>query len=141
MKTVTLKSGQTLQLQEASFTDAWNLTQALARQLGESLPGLKLDSLDAESIMKQDIDVGKLMGVLAQVISSKDVFALVWPCFKPCLYNEQPVTQEVFQEPKARPDFLPSVVEIVKLNVLPFMSGLDLRSLMPASQAKPKGQK
>lgn len=141
MKTVTLKSGQTLQLQEASFIDSWNLTQALAKQLGESLPGLKIESLDAEAL-QQDIDVGKLMGVLAGVISSKEVFALVWPCFKPCLYNEQPVTQDVFQEPKARPDFLPCVVEMVKLNVLPFMSGLDLRSLKQPSQAKPaKGQK
>lgn len=140
MKSITLKSGNTLEIQEAAFIDAWNLTQALAKQLGDSLPGLKLDSLDPEAVLQQDIDVGKLMGIIAQLISSKEVFALIWPCFKPCLYNSQLVTQEVFQDPKTRPDFLPAVVEIVKLNVLPFIKGLDLSSLTSQPQ-KQKSQK
>lgn len=140
MKSVTLKSGNTLQLQEAPFLDAWNLTQAIAKQLGESLPGFKLDSLDAEAL-QQDIDVGKMLGVVAQLISSKEIFSLVWPCMKPCLYNEQRIEQDLFQDARTRPDFLPCVVEIIKLNVVPFIKGLDLSSLQVKRDQKTKSQK
>lgn len=141
MKTVTLKSGNTLQLQEASFIDAWNFTQAIAKELSHALPGLKLDSLDAD-MLKQDIDVGKLIGVVAHLISSKEVFGLAWAVLAPCLYNDHKVTQELFQDPRARADFLPVVVEAIKLNVLPFIQGLDLKSLtsQPA-KALQKSQK
>lgn len=142
MKSVTLKSGNTLELQECEFTDAWNLTQAIARELSHAMPGLKLDSLDPKEVLQQDIDVGKLFGVMAHIVGSKEVFELVWPCAKACLLNEQKIDKKLFTEPSLRGDFLPVVVEIVKLNVLPFMKGLDLSSLIPStSQAKQKSQK
>lgn len=130
MNSVTLKSGNTLEVQQASFEHSWNLTQAVASELAKGLPGFKVDGLDVEMLQK-DLDLGKVMSVVCQLIASPTIYALVWPCFAPCLYNKQKIIkgESVFDDEAARQDFLPCVVEILKANVLPFMKGLDLSSL------------
>lgn len=134
MNTVTLKSGNTLEVQEAEFVHSWALTQAVAATLAASLPGIKLDNLDIEALQK-DIDIGKVLSIVCQLVASKEVYELLWPCFTPCLYNQGKVTRITFNPGEARADFLPSVVEILKVNVVPFIKGLDLSSL--SKQAQP----
>lgn len=139
MKTVQLKSGNTLEVQSGSFQDAWNLTQAVAGVLATSLPGFKVDSMDVEALQK-DIDVGKLLGVICNLVASPTVYELLWPCFVPCLYNGNKVTKASFQAEEARKDFLPSVVEVLRANVVPFIVGLDL-SYLTSQAPKPVSQK
>lgn len=128
MKQITLKSGNTLEIQQAGFEHSWNLTQAVASELAKGLPGFKVDGLDVD-MMQKDLDLGKVIGVVCQLIASPGIYALLWPCFIPCLYNKQKIDRTTFDDEAARPDFLPCVVEILKANVLPFMKGLDLSSL------------
>ena len=139
MKSINLKSGNTLELQSASFEDAWKLTQAVSQVLATSLPGFKLDTMDTQ-VLQKDLDVGKLLGIICNLIASPTVYELLWPCFAPCLYNGNKVNKASFQAEEARKDFLPSVVEVLRANVVPFIVGLDLSSL--TSQApKPASQK
>jgi hypothetical protein len=139
MKTVTLKSGNTLELQAGSFEDSWKLTQAVSAVLATSLPGFKIDSLDAAELQK-DIDVGKIIGVVCQLVASPTVYELLWPCFLPCLYNGNKVTKVAFQDEAARKDFLPAVVELLRTNVVPFIVGLDL-SFLTSQAPKAPNQK
>lgn len=141
MLKINLKSGNTLEIQEASFQDAWALTQAIANELTKGLPGLKLDTLDSAEILQKEMDVGKILSLVFQLVASKPVFELLWDCFKPCLYNGEKIEKGIFDNPSARSDFLPCVVEIVKLNVLPFMKGLDFSLLKGNRDPKAKSQK
>jgi hypothetical protein len=134
MNTVTLKSGNTLETQAASFKHAWALTQAIAAELSGDLPEMKSSAMDKE------MDMSMVLGAALRLVSSPKVYALLWPCFAPCLYNSLRVSEELFEDEKARQDFLPCVIEIVKLNVLPFMKGLDLSSLT-GQAPKPVSQK
>lgn len=139
MKTVTLKSGSTLEVQQAGFLDGWFLTQAVSEELAKALPGLKMENAQAkvEELLNQDIDVGKLLSIILQLVSSKKVFELLWPCLAPCLYNSEKIARETFNEEKAREDFLPCVIEILKVNVVPFIKGLSLSSM--TGQARKSG--
>lgn len=139
MKTVTLKSGNSLDVQVASFDDAWRLTQSVSHVLSTSLPGFKVEGLDPEA-MQKDIDLGKILGIICQLVASPTLYDLLWPCFAPCLYNGNKITRATFQDEAARGDFLPCVVEILKANVVPFIKGLDLSSLTSPGQ-KPESQK
>ena len=141
MKQVTLKSGNSLQVQAANFEAAWALTQAVAAELAKGLPGFKVDGLDTEMIQK-DMDIGKILGLVCQLIASPTVYSLIWPCFVPCIYNQKKISKDegTFDSESARQDFLPCVVEIFKANVLPFIKGLDLSSLTKAAP-KSNGQK
>lgn len=136
MKTITLKSGNTFELQEADFVNSWELTQLIASELSASLPGLKIDSLDPAELLEKDIDLGKFISVILRLVASKPVYAALWPCFASCLYNTEKIDRSTFETPKSRPDFIPCVLEILKLNVLPFIKGLDLASF--ASGPAPK---
>lgn len=141
MKSITLKSGNTLEVQPAAFGDSWDLSQLIAGELAIGLPGLKIESLD-ESAFNQDIDIGKFISVIFRLISSKPVFDAIWPCFAPCLYNGEKVERSTFESEKSRPDFLPCVIEILRINVLPFTKGLDLSFLAKSQAPKSKsGQK
>lgn len=142
MKSVTLKSGNTLEIQEADFEKAWDLAQLVAAELAEELPGLKIDSLDVEEILEKDVDVGKIISVILRLVASKRIYNAIWPCFESCLYNGAKVSRVgTFDNPKSRSDFIPCVIELFKVNVLPFIGGLDLSSLKSGQAPKKSDQK
>lgn len=133
MNTISLKSGNTLQTQEAEFEDSWNLTQAILQEFGSGISASGLASVSTS--IKGDFDVGRLAGVVAKIVASKQVYGLLWPCFKPCLLNSAKVTPQIFNDPRMRADFLPCVLEVLKVNVFPFFTGLDLESLVDQALA------
>lgn len=135
MKPITLKSGNTLEVQTADFEPAFQLFQVSSAEIGDLLSVLKVSSLS--TAMNQDIDPSVLLGAICRLISSKPVIDGVWECLKPCIYNGQKITRTSFQDEEARSDFLPCVVEVFKANVFPFIAGLDLKSF--TSQAKTFG--
>jgi hypothetical protein len=128
MNTVNLKSGNTLEIQPADFPIAWELSQACFREFGGSLAELGIDT-KAKDVMNVDIDPAQLMGSILKLIASREIYKLLWPCFASCLYNGEKVTPHTFDPAKARADFLPCVIELFKVNVLPFIAGLDLSSI------------
>lgn len=137
MNTITLKSGATLELQEADFPVAWNLTEAILQELGRGLSsGLSIPTgAKVEDLMKIDIQPEKLVGLVISLLGSRSIHNLLWPCFLPCLYNGEKITKNTFSSPESRADFLPCVIELVKANVLPFFKGLDLSSLTSRAPA------
>jgi len=142
MKTITLKSGNTFDVQAADFPIAWKLTQAIAGELGSSLATLtKIPKVDMKSLLNQEMsDIGPLLGAVMKLVANENVYRLLWPCFVPCIYNGQKVVPTTFNSIESRPDFLPCVVELLKENVFPFIAGLDLASSTESvpSTAAPK---
>jgi len=138
MKTITLKSGNTLEFQLADFEVAFQLFQDSSAEIGNVLSMLKVSSLS--EAVNTDFDPGLLLGGICKLISSKTVVNGVWACLTPCLYNGAKIDRHSFEDEKARGDFLPCAMEVFKGDVFPFISGLDLKSF--TSQAKkPVAQK
>jgi hypothetical protein len=137
MPSVLLKSGNTLEVSQADFKSAWELTQAIANELKVSLKEIG-EVKDVQQLM--GMDAGILFSSIMQLVSSKQVETSLWRCAVRCTLNGVKVGPDLFEDERHRGDFLPTAIEVIKANVVPFMKGLDLSSL--ASKApNPDAQK
>jgi hypothetical protein len=127
MKEITLKSGNTLEVQPADFDTAWDLFQAVSTELGDLLATAQSLLKAAAPEADAGFDPAVLLGAVCRLLASKKVSAQVWRCLAACLYNSDKITPKTFDDPARRPDFLPCVVEVFKVNVVPFIGGLDLK--------------
>lgn len=128
MDPIQLKSGATLAVSIAPFTAGNRLMKAVARELSSVDFNLDLKSFDELS----DKDINVLKNVAFQILQSDAIEAALLECMKKCLYNDQRVTEKTFEPEEARPDYLPVAWEVMKANLRPFFSGLDLSSLTSA---------
>ena len=126
-ETLELKSGNHAELSPASFAAASDLRRVLARELAGTTFNF---SGDLGALMAKDVSA--IMNVICQLVASEAVEKGVFKCLERCLYNGQKITRDTFEKPESWPDFLPIAVEVVKMNVLPFFSGLNLSLSEPA---------
>ncbi len=138
MDPIQLKSGAVLTVTIASFSAGNKLMKTVARELSGVDFNLELKNLD--ELSEKDINV--LKNVVFRIIQSDSIEQALLECMKKCLYNEQRITLETFDAEEARQDYLPVAWEVMKANLRPFFSGLDLSSLTsaksPSSAPKPK---
>ena len=114
MKEVTLKSGRKLRLQPADFRKAKTLFDEVSKEL-------KANHFDP----KAEFDINFVKNILLGLVSSEKVEDALWPCFTGCLYaGDTKVTPDLFEDEKAREDFLEICFEVAKINVLPFTKNL-----------------
>lgn len=114
MKEVTLKSGRKLKLQAADFRKAKTLFDEVSKEL-------KANHFDP----KAEFDINFVKNILLGLVSSEKVEAALWPCFTSCLYGgDTKLTIDLFEDEKAREDFLEICFEVAKINVLPFTKNL-----------------
>jgi hypothetical protein len=126
----TLKSGAKVELHEADFETANALFQAVAAEVIKVQTGIKFDlSRGMAGLAEIEFPLDAMKNVICQIAASKEAGALIMDCMGSCLYNGQKITRATFQPTSARQDYLPLALEVMKLNVLPFFSGLDLKSL------------
>lgn len=134
-KKITLKSGNTLELQMASFSQGWKLSRVIANELKSV--GIDIESQDFSKLSQLDV-IKMLKGSILQLVGSVAFEEAFFDCASRCLYNEERVTRNTFESETARVDFIPCMVEVTKFNVSPFIEGLDLSlitSLIPAAQS------
>ena len=112
MQQVKLPSGSTLSITLGSFDEALHLFQTLSKEVG------------AVKISATDHHVNLFKDLFCSVSSSKDVQAALWPCLSRCLYNKQKVNKDLFEDEKAREDFLDICMEVAKINCAPFTKNL-----------------
>src|SRR5690242_20291792 len=125
---ITLKSGAVLTVAIASFASGNKLMKTVARELSGVDFNLELKNLD--ELSEKDINV--LKNVVFRIIQSDAIEQALLECMKKCLYNDQRITLETFETEDARQDYLPVAWEVMKANLRPFFSGLDLSSLTSA---------
>ena len=128
METKKLPSGAVLSLTMAPFQDGHRLMKAVAREIeGVKITGDFLKEPDA------------IKNIIMRAIYSEDVELALKPCLARCSYNKQQITEDAFEDEKARGDFLPVVKEVMVYNLTPFFGSLssllkDIKGQVPGQQ-------
>lgn len=116
---VSLPSGAELEMTLAPFLEGERLFSATA----ECLKGIKLDG-NAE--MKDMVgDLNGLKDMFLACLTSQAMKEAILACLKRCTYNKQRITSwDIFDDAKAREDYLAVCWEVVKFNLTPFTRSL-----------------
>jgi len=130
---ITLKSGAMLELKAASFSAGMKLFKTIAAELKGV--DIELGGLDLKEVGAKDIN--SLKNVIFQLLASDAIEAAFFDCAKKSLHNGQSIVRMTFEPETARGDYLPVVWEVVKFNIAPFFSGLDLSSLTKSKPTPP----
>lgn len=107
-----LPSGATLTVNGAPLADAKKLLATCAKEM---LP-YRLGQVENRLDLYKD--------VLCIVASSPEIEAALWPCLRRCLYAGAKIDDSTFEGENTRQDYLPTIGEVIKENVFPFMKGL-----------------
>lgn len=121
---LTLPSGARLKITLAPFT----ISKALYQAMLEELKGLKLDP-------QAEIDANLFKDIFCVGFSSKKIEAALHDCLKRVLYNDVRISDATFEDPAAREDYLPVLLEVARINIRPFTKNLlsvstDLSAMM-----------
>lgn len=102
---VILASGAELELQPCEFKDALALQQLAVKEIVATQSG--------------DTDVMK--AVLFSALSSPEMEKMFWVCAKGCLYKNQRISKELFEDEKVREDYVQVYTEVLRFTLAPFM--------------------
>lgn len=108
---ITLQSGNTLRVQKASFDKALTLTNTIIDRLG-GLLGTATSDAEIAPI---------LISGLSKIISDSKVQNQVISCFQGCLYNNQNLTKDTFEDVEARKDYIEVLIIVAEANVKDFL--------------------
>ncbi len=131
--TITLKSGNKLEVHLPPFPDSLRLLKAVVNELKKVDIDLdKIDlSMDVAKLDPKTINVFK--NGICQLVGSDEVEKALATCASRCLLKGQRVTMQSFDDPACREDYLAVAWEVTRANLTPFFKGLDLKF----SMAKP----
>jgi hypothetical protein len=119
---VTLPSGAKLTVNIAPFKDAKNLFQVMAKEWKGLDPKVMASAQGMTSMFMS-------------AFSSTDVDKALWPCMARSLYDGEKITPDSFEAEASRQDFIPSCLEVVSENIVPFTKGLFSGSETPSQAA------
>lgn len=122
---ITLKSGAMLELHMASFADGMKLFKVIVNEVKQV--DVDLSGLDVQGLAGKDLN--SIKNLIFQLLGSDAVEQAFYQCAAKSLHNGQKITKATFEPTESRGDFLPTAWEVIKLNIAPFFSGLDLSSL------------
>lgn len=116
---VSLPSGAELEMTLAPFLEGERLFSATA----ECLKSVKLDG---NADMKDMVgDLNGLKDMFLTCLTSQAMKEAILACLKRCTYNKQRITSwDIFDDVKAREDYLMVCWEVVKFNLTPFTKTL-----------------
>lgn len=109
----TLPSGAELDITIADFDDAHNLFQSFLRESS---------NLGVNSTTFTD----NLLAV--KLLSSKEFSQCIWPCMQKATYNKVKISKDLFENEKAREDYVIIAKEVMEFNLTPFFKSLGLKS-------------
>ena len=115
-KKVSLPSGAELEITLAPFLEGHRLLAAVSA----CIKSVKIDDN-----VGQASNLNSLKDVFLECLTSKEVQAATLECLKRCTYNGQRITSwDIFEDVKAREDYMSVCTEVVKFNLTPFMKNL-----------------
>lgn len=130
-----LSSGSELDMTMAPFQDAHNLFQAVLKELKNvNLDlGLKSNTSFTDFFEKDVTDdlLNTLKNFITSLLASKDIQISLQPCLQRCTYNNQKVTMDLFEDEKAREDFIEVLKEVLVFNLFPFFKGASCLLSLP----------
>ena len=136
MKELNGVNGARIELNPAPFKTVKRLRQVLAKELLAH----KIDIGNPKSLADLKKQVGNnvseyvnlIKDVLLGLEVSDEFTSVIWDCLRHCLYNKIAINEQLFDDvPEAREDYDTIVVEVIKLNIAPFMKSLHGMFEMP----------
>lgn len=116
MRDVIMPSGAVLRVNAAPFKDSKLLWQEVLAEF----KGVPFNS---------EIQISEIIKDLAcTIFASKKIELALWNCAKRSLYNDAHVQEEIFEDAKARDDFMAVCTELLMENISPFLKGLYAQS-------------
>ena len=106
-----------LRITLASFEDAFDLQDAVA-------VALQGNNIDIPEDKDSKVNVSSFLDAALSTISSKSVRESLFKCSEKALYGEDKIDSEFFEKKENRELYYPIMVEILKENIGPFISGL-----------------
>jgi hypothetical protein len=116
-----------LKITAGSFAEA----SALKKAIGQALKGTKFSmpsfvngpdgKIDLE---KSDIDIAGLIDLVLGVAVSEEVEAALFECSARAILGTEKIDRDFFEKVENRELYYPIMVEIIKVNVGPFLKGL-----------------
>lgn len=127
---VSLPSGAELEMTLAPFLEGEKLFSATA----ECLKTVKMEGLNTDDL---SASFESLKSAVLSCITSKELKEALLACLKRCTYNGQRITSwDIFEDVKAREDYLSVCWEVVKFNLTPFTKSLFSKFSMSLGVAK-----
>lgn len=102
----------------SSYQEARKLERILAKVLADSSIDIKDTSDSPEMFM------GELIKSVLHLLISEELEEALFVCSKKAAYNSEKITVEFFDKPENRELYYPIMIEVMKVNVLPFIKGL-----------------
>jgi len=110
-----------LTITPASFEEAFDLQAAISN-------ALRGNNIDIPDSMDKDINISTFLDAALSTIASKEVRNCLMVCAESVTYGKdadrQKVDSDFFSDEKNRELYYPIMIEIIKVNVGPFISGL-----------------
>lgn len=108
---IKLHSGNILRVQKAGLSQALALTNTIIDRLGGLLGTASADAEIAPV----------LISGLSKIISNSEVQNQILACFQGCLYNNQNLTKDTFEDVEARKDYIEVLIIVAEANVKDFL--------------------
>lgn len=113
---VSLPSGAVLEMTVAPFLEGRRLLSAVSACI---------KSVKVDASLGDASNLNSLKDVFLSCLTSKDVEDALLECMKRCTYNGQRITSwDIFEDMKAREDYMTICVEVAKFNLAPFTKNL-----------------
>tara|TARA_R110000744_G_C19209653_1_gene545880 strand:- start:303 stop:719 length:417 start_codon:yes stop_codon:yes gene_type:complete len=115
------ETGAKVVINPADWKDAVNLKSAIAKELSKSDVKIELDDLTNAS------DISEFIKLFLVLDSSEVVYDNIFKCLARCTYHGEKITEDTFEDIKAREDYYEITFHCIKENLNPFFKGLRSR--------------
>ncbi len=116
-----------LQVTPSSFRDALQLEKAIASAISSSSLKISFDSLDTKNLANAEISddtLGEVIKTMLTVVVDDSVEKTLFDCAKKANYDKVKIDEDFFEDVENRELYFPIMIEIVKVNVGPFVKSL-----------------
>ena len=109
-----------LRITAGSFADA----MALQKAIGRALKGSKLELPESMTVDMAPDKLGDIIGAVLGVVTSDEVEACLFACAARAVLGDAKIDRDFFENVDNRELYYPIMVEIIRVNVGPFIKGL-----------------
>lgn len=121
-------SGAQVEITLSDYGTSYDLFKSVLCAIRKGGVGSKIGDIqatDIEAFQQMDLKgLGGLADMVIDVLNSKEVEGLVFKCMERCSYDGERINRDTFEPEARRGDFLFVAFEVMKVNVLPFLSHL-----------------
>ena len=120
-------NGKELKVTASSFADAMALQKAIGRALkGTSfkMPSIITTADGKVDLEKSEVDLAGIIDLVLGAAVSNEVEACLFACSARALLGQDKIDQDFFEKVENRELYYPIMVEIIRVNVGPFLKGL-----------------